>query len=69
MDKNMTTDEYFTSVCPNVRIRNCLVRAGIHTMEEVCLMTEEKILRVRNLGLISLAIVLEERQKFLAGGD
>ncbi len=32
-------------------------------------MSEEEILRVRNLGRKSLAIVLEERQKFLAEYD
>ncbi len=65
MDKNMTTNEYFTAIRPSVRVRNCLNRASIHTMGEVCSMSEEEILRVRNLGRKSLAIVLEERQKFL----
>ncbi len=69
MDKSMTTNEYFTAIRPSVRVRNCLFRAGIHTMGEVCSMSEEEILRVRNLGQKSLAIVLEERQKFLAEYD
>lgn len=63
----MTIDEYFTAIRPNVRIRNCLIRAGIHTMAEVCSMSEDQILSVRNLGRKSLAIVLEEQQKILTG--
>ncbi len=63
----MTVAEYFTKVCPNRRIHNALVRGRITTMEQVCAMSEEQLIRVRNLGRKSLAIVLAERQKYLAG--
>ncbi len=69
MDKKITTYAYFTTVCPNTRIRNALAGGGIKTMAQLCAMTEEQLMRVRNFGLISLAIALEEWQKFLAGGD
>jgi DNA-directed RNA polymerase alpha subunit len=69
MNKNMTVMEYFTIVCPNQRICNALYRGGVITMEEVCGMPEEELLRVRNFGVTSLAIVLEERQKYLARRD
>ncbi len=69
MYKKTTTNEYFTSACPNTRIRNALAGGGIKTMAQLCAMTEEQLMRVRNFGLKSLDIVLVERKKFLAGGS
>ena len=63
----LTVAEYFTKICPNRRIHNALVRGNITGMEQVCAMSEEQLMRVRNFGGKSLAIVLAERQKYLAG--
>ena len=41
-----------------VRSYNCLKRAGIHTVEELCSKTSEDMMKVRNLGRKSLEEVL-----------
>ena len=46
----------------SVRAYNCLKRAGINTVEELTKMTEEDMMKVRNLGRKSL----EEVQQKLA---
>ncbi len=61
-----TTDWYFTSVCPNVRVRNALVRSGITTMPQLCALSETQLRRVYNIGEKSLKTVLEEKAKYLA---
>jgi DNA-directed RNA polymerase alpha subunit len=66
MNKDITTDEYFTKICPNTRIRNALMRSNINTMAQVCAMSEERLMRIRNFGMKCLDIVLEERQKYIA---
>ncbi len=67
MARDMTVAEYFTYICPNRRIHNALVRGRVTTMEQVCAMSEQELLRIRNFGGKALAIVLTERQKYLAG--
>ena len=47
---NMSIDELELSV----RSYNCLKRAGINTVEELCNKTEEDMMKVRNLGRKSL---------------
>ena len=42
----------------SVRSYNCLKRAGINTVEELCSKTPEDMMKVRNLGLKSLEEVL-----------
>ena len=42
----------------SVRSYNCLKRAGINTTEDLCNMTEEDMLRVRNLGRMSLEEII-----------
>lgn len=42
----------------SVRSHNCLKRAGINTTEDLCNMTEDDIMRVRNLGKMSLQEIL-----------
>ena len=42
----------------SVRSYNCLKRAGINTVEELCSKTSEDMMKVRNLGRKSLDEVL-----------
>ena len=42
----------------SVRSYNCLKRAGINTVEELCNRTSEDMMKVRNLGRKSLEEVL-----------
>ena len=42
----------------SVRSYNCLKRAGINTVEELCNKTAEDMMKVRNLGRKSLEEVL-----------
>ena len=51
---NMNIDELELSV----RSYNCLKRAGINTVEELCNKTSEDMMKVRNLGRKSLDEVL-----------
>ena len=44
----------------SVRSYNCLKRAGINTVEELCNKTSEDMMKVRNLGRKSLEEVLEK---------
>ena len=44
----------------SVRSYNCLKRAGIHTVGELTLKTEEEMMRVRNLGRKSLKEVVQK---------
>ena len=44
----------------SVRSYNCLKRAGINTVEELCNRTSEDMMKVRNLGRKSLAEVLSK---------
>ncbi len=65
LHKKMTVDEYFTTVCPNTRIRNALVREGVKTMAQLCAMTEAQLMLVRNIGQKSFDIIMDERRRFL----
>lgn len=42
----------------SVRTYNCLKRAGIDTVEDLCDMTADEIIKVRNLGRMSLEEIL-----------
>ncbi|MEE8815339.1 MAG: DNA-directed RNA polymerase subunit alpha [Lachnospiraceae bacterium] len=53
---SMSIDELELSV----RSYNCLKRAGINTVEELCSKTPEEMMKVRNLGKKSLDEVLEK---------
>jgi DNA-directed RNA polymerase subunit alpha len=44
----------------SVRSYNCLKRAGINTVQELCSKTEEEMMKVRNLGRKSLEEVQEK---------
>jgi len=44
----------------SVRSYNCLKRAGINTVAELCSRTEEEMMKVRNLGRKSLEEVIEK---------
>ena len=44
----------------SVRSYNCLKRAGINTVEELCNKTPDEMMKVRNLGRKSLEEVLEK---------
>lgn len=50
----------------SVRAVNCLIRAGINTTEQLLSMTEDDLIRVRNLGRHSFVEVvrfIEELKK------
>ncbi len=47
----------------SVRSYNCLKRAGINTVQELCSKTPEDMMKVRNLGRKSLEEVLEKLQQ------
>ncbi len=47
----------------SVRSYNCLKRAGINTVEELCSKTPEEMMKVRNLGKKSLDEVLEKLEE------
>ncbi len=49
----------------SVRSYNCLKRAGINTVEELCSRTSEDMMKVRNLGRKSLEEVLAKLLKEL----
>jgi DNA-directed RNA polymerase subunit alpha len=53
---DMTIEELDLSV----RSYNCLKRAGINTVEELCNKTPDEMMKVRNLGRKSLEEVLEK---------
>ena len=42
---------------------NCLKRAGINTVEELCNRTSEDMMKVRNLGRKSLEEVLAQAER------
>ena len=50
-----------------VRSFNCLKRAGINTVEELCNKTPEDMMKVRNLGKKSLDEVLLKLKKYGLG--
>lgn len=47
----------------SVRSYNCLKRAGINTVSELCAKTEEEMMKVRNLGRKSLEEVQEKLER------
>ena len=56
----------------SVRSYNCLKRAGINTVEELCNKTPDDMMKVRNLGRKSLEEVLGKLQELglqLRNGD
>ncbi len=56
----------------SVRSYNCLKRAGINTVEELCNKTSEDMMKVRNLGRKSLEEVLAKLKELglqLSSGD
>lgn len=48
----------------SVRSYNCLKRANIHTVEDLCRKTEDEMLKVRNLGKKSLDEVLQKLEAY-----
>lgn len=65
---NMNIDELELSV----RSYNCLKRAGINTVEDLCSKTSEDMMKVRNLGRKSLEEVLAKLKELglqLSSGD
>lgn len=61
-DKEAVLEKSIDDLDLSVRSYNCLKRAGINTVEELIQMTEEEMMKVRNLGRKSL----EEVQQKLA---
>ena len=48
----------------SVRSYNCLKRANIHTVEDLCRKTEDEMLKVRNLGKKSLDEVMQKLEAY-----
>ena len=48
----------------SVRSYNCLKRAGINTVEDLVMKTEDEMIKVRNLGRKSLEEVLKRLEDF-----
>ncbi len=46
----------------SVRAYNCLKRAGLHTLQDLTAMTENEMMKIRNLGKKSLKEVIEKIQ-------
>ena len=44
----------------SVRAYNCLKRAGIHTLQDITTMTEDEMMKIRNLGKKSLKEVMDK---------
>ncbi|MFA7621095.1 MAG: DNA-directed RNA polymerase subunit alpha [Aminobacteriaceae bacterium] len=49
----------------SMRSENCLLRGGIHTVGELMAKTREELLKIRNLGKISLKEIEEKKEKLL----
>ena len=60
---DMTIEELDLSV----RSYNCLKRAGINSVQELCSKTEEEMMKVRNLGRKSLEEVMEKLERLGLG--
>ncbi len=48
----------------SVRSENCLLRGGVHIIGELVSRTREDLLKIRNLGKISLREIEEKLAKF-----
>ena len=57
-DKEKALDMKIDELELSVRSYNCLKRAGINTVEELCNKTPDEMMKVRNLGRKSLEEVL-----------
>ncbi len=59
-DVDKTSSMMIEDLDLSVRSYNCLKRANIQTVEELCMKTEEEMMRVRNLGKKSLKEVKDK---------
>ena len=59
-DKNRITEMQIEELELSVRSYNCLKRAGISTVGELCNKTQDEMMKVRNLGRKSLDEVVEK---------
>ena len=50
--------ENFDELGLSIRTYNCLTHAGIHTVEDLCSLTLEDMMKIRNLGRRSLEEIL-----------
>lgn len=50
----------------SMRSENCLLRGGIHTVGDLMSKTREELLKIRNLGKISLKEIEEKKEKLLS---
>ena len=57
---NRSVEKTIDDLDLSVRSYNCLKRAGINTVKELAAMTEEEMLKVRNLGKKSFEEVVEK---------
>ena len=59
-DKDRITEMQIEELELSVRSYNCLKRAGISTVGELCNKTQDEMMKVRNLGRKSLDEVVEK---------
>lgn len=54
IDENTDLNDLYDDGLISIRAWQCCKRAGIESMKDVCLLTEDQMMRVRNLGKKSL---------------
>lgn len=54
IDENTDLKDLYDDGLISIRTWQCCKRAGLDSMKDVCLLTEDKMMRVRNLGKKSL---------------
>ena len=54
IDENTDLNDLYDDGLISIRTWQCCKRAGIESMKDVCLLTEDQMMRVRNLGKKSL---------------
>lgn len=69
IDSNSTPRGFFgndeiTELDLSVRSFNCLWRAGIHTIEDLCGLTEEQLFHIKNLGRKSFDEILDKMKSY-----
>jgi DNA-directed RNA polymerase alpha subunit len=77
-ERDMPVREYFNSRRGGsdlerdnllTRIGGQLERGGVRTMSQLCCMTAGQIAQVRNIGEKSLAVILDERERYHGAGN
>lgn len=64
MGENSIYSRHVRDLELSVRSENCLLRGGVHLIGELCSRTRDDLLKIRNLGKISLREIEEKLAKF-----